>query len=102
MSMTGIITEPEKPIEHWCTRVRTGPDGKVKEISHPKSGSAEVVQQPVEEKNDNAQRRYLLAVCRLGSGRFDGLSNDDLLDVAYLLNNTIVGFNQWKVNRFNG
>ena len=40
-------------------------------------------------------RRYLLAVCRLGSGQFEHLSNADLLDVACLVKLAMHSAKEW-------
>lgn len=41
------------------------------------------------------KRRYLLAVCRLGSGQFEHLSDDDLTDVAALVKLPFHGPDDW-------
>lgn len=40
--------------------------------------------------------RWMLAVARLGSGRFDGLSKAELLDVVCLVQNPVTPFDQWQ------
>lgn len=45
-------------------------------------------------------RRYMLAVARLGSGKFDDLSNEQLLDVVCLVKQAVIPIEQWvKVTR---
>jgi len=41
-------------------------------------------------------RRYLLAVCRLGSGQFEHLNDADLMDVAALVKLSFHSLEQWE------
>jgi hypothetical protein len=57
--------------------------------------------QPVEVNEDDPvevealRRRYLLAVCRLGSGRFEKLNTRELLDIALLVQNDFDSIADW-------
>ena len=41
--------------------------------------------------------RWLRAVCRLGSGKFDDCSPMELMDVAMLVDRPVLPFEQWSV-----
>ena len=44
---------------------------------------------------DEMKIRWLRAICRLGSGKFDDCSPRDLLDVAMLVETPVIPFDAW-------
>ncbi len=101
------VLEPPKP-QAFCTRTITGPDGKV--ISESKltsgfvfnEGATATKKRAEPETATAAQRRYLIAICRAGSGRFENVSEDELLDVAFLFPYLPVQpLATWEKERFN-
>ncbi len=53
----------------------------------------------VQEDSGAVNRRYLEAVCRFGFGSYSGLSPDDLLDVACLVQLPCPSVEEWRNRR---
>lgn len=103
------------------TRVIQDASGKVIEKSHPEDISfqmtpeqekealnaiansrtttekkSKTVVAPVKTEKRELLQRYLMAVCRLGSGRFEGLSEAELIDIARCVIIPVPVFEEWK------
>ena len=66
---------------------------RLTEMDLPAAPEATEEPEPLEAKFD--RRRYLLAVCRLGSGQFEHLSDADLMDVSALVKLSFHSPEQW-------
>lgn len=49
-----------------------------------------------EHTEDELKIRWLKAVCRLGSGKFDDCTPRDLIDIAMLVDKPVIPFEQWS------